>query len=78
MIILLHVGQVKTLPKSDANKDGLIDEHEWRQHVNKYSREFMDSGVAGGALRVVLYTPTFSCNPPTLFLILSEFLLEVL
>lgn len=65
---LMHL--VKTLPKSDANKDGLIDEHEWRQHVNKYSREFMDSGVAGGALRVVLYTPTFSCNPPTLFLIL--------
>ena len=32
----------------------------------------MDSGVAGGALRVVLYSPTYSCNPPTLFLILSE------
>ena len=72
-IMLRGTGQVETLPKSDVNKDGLIDETEWKQHVNKYCKEFMDSGVVGGALRVVLYSPTYSCNPPTLFLILSEF-----
>ena len=71
--MLRGTGQVETLPKSDVNKDGLIDETEWKQHVNKYCKEFMDSGVVGGALRVVLYSPTYSCNPPTLFLILSEF-----
>ena len=65
--------QVKTLPKSDEDKDGLINEQEWRRHVNKYSGEFMEGNMyAGGALRVVLYSPTYSCNPPTLFLILSE------
>ena len=69
--------QVKTLPKADLNRDGLINEQEWRQHVNKYNKEFLDSGVAGGALRVVLYSPTYSCNPPTLFLILSESLILV-
>ena len=37
----------------------------------------MESGVTGHALRVVLYSPTYSCNPPTLFLILSEFLILI-
>ena len=60
--------------KSDNDKDGLINEREWKEHINKHSGKFMEGNMyAGSALRVVLYSPSYTCNPPALFLILSKF-----
>ena len=68
---LMHL--IKTLPKSDKDKDGLIDKQEWRRHVTKFVKSMTFGSEAlsvGGALKVFLYSPTCSCNPPTLFIIL--------
>jgi hypothetical protein len=42
---------------------------EWESWVGKNGRDFMGkSSAAGGVIRVLAYTPTYSCNPPTVFI----------
>ncbi len=67
---LLHL--VNNLDKADLDSDGRIDEAEWERHVRQYGSEFMNTSVMGKALRVIAYSPSYSCHPPTLFLLLSE------
>jgi hypothetical protein len=65
---LVHLAsQLKTV--ADANRDGKISRHEWETWVDKKGKEFLgQSKAAGGFLRVIAYSPTYSCNPPTIFL----------
>ncbi len=55
--------------KADLNGDGRIVLSEWRQYLNRFGRDFLDRGVTAGVLRVLAYSPSYSCHPPTVFLL---------
>ena len=56
--------------KADKNKDGKISLDEWEEWVaSKSGKEFLaGKKYAGGFMRVVAYSPTYSCSPPKLFI----------
>ncbi len=55
--------------KADLNGDGRIVLGEWKRYLQRFGRDVLDSGVTGGVLRVIAYAPTYSCSPPTVFLL---------
>lgn len=74
--LIYLTSQLKTY--ADANHDGKISSTEWKQWVDKSDEQLLgNTKIAGGFLRVLLYSPTYSCVPPTIF-ILSITLLQVM
>ena len=75
---LVHLAtQLKDV--ADANRDGKISRTEWEGWVGKSGRDFLGkSKAAGGFVRVVAYSPTYSCSPPTVFIGLITILQIVL
>ena len=66
------------LNKADKNRDGKIVLEEWENWIQvKGKRPFQNKKAMGGMMQVLAYSPTYSCNPPTLFIIIIT-LLEVL
>ena len=64
--------KLKAMKDSDLDKGGKIDEEEWRKFINKHRKEFW--GVRNAALMssYINFSPTYSCNPPKVFILLSE------
>ena len=57
---------------SDINKDGMIEYQEWREYVNDHRREFWGVQNAANMFEYVTFSPTYSCNPPKIFVLLGE------
>jgi hypothetical protein len=48
---------------------------EWESWIGRKGKEFLGgSQAAGGFLRVLAYSPTYSCSPPTIFIALITLL----
>ena len=64
--------------KGDKNKDGKISLEEWEDWIqSKSGKEFLARHkYADGFMRVMAYSPAYSCYPPTFF-ILSISILQV-
>ena len=50
----------------------MIDEGEWRKYVNEHRREFLGVRNASKMFSYITFSPTYSCWPPKIFVILSE------
>ena len=57
--------------KADKNNDGKISLEEWEEWIaSKSGKDFLaNRKYAGGILRVVAYSPTYSCSPPKMFIV---------
>ena len=57
--------------KADKNSDGYLTLKEWEEFL-KFKSSFNHqpkSKVMGGVMGVVALSPTYTCSPPTLFII---------
>lgn len=61
---------LSNIKKADLNQDGWICEYEWETFIQSGQRDLLGGGAAANVARVLMYAPTFSCNPPTMFLLL--------
>ena len=64
--------KLKAMKSSDLDKDGQIDEEEWRKFINKHRKEFWGAQNAAKMFSYINFSPTYSCNPPKVFILLSE------
>eukprot|EP00095_Tigriopus_kingsejongensis_P010040 snap_masked-scaffold231_size243715-processed-gene-1.20 protein:Tk10040 transcript:snap_masked-scaffold231_size243715-processed-gene-1.20-mRNA-1 annotation:"rhomboid-related protein 3" len=65
--LMYIMGHIK---KMDINNDGRISKSEWEVFVKKErGSKLGGKGWTGTLSRVLLYAPTYSCSPPTLFLV---------
>ena len=60
------------MKSSDLDKDGKIDEGEWRKFINKHRKEFWGVRNAAQMFSYVNFSPAYSCTPPKVFILLSE------
>ena len=60
---------------ADKNKDGKISLKEWQEWLDSKKRPFAKSRAMGGFMQVVAYSPTYSCCPPTVFILGITFLI---
>ena len=65
--------------KGDKNRDGKISLEEWEEWIqSKSGKEFLARHrYADGFMRVMAYSPAYSCTPPKLF-ILSISILQII
>ncbi len=65
------------LKKADKNQDGSITLHEWEDWVqatqSKPTKKIKNDKL-NKAMNLVAYSPTWTCTPPTIFIILMSFL----
>ncbi|XP_059085995.1 protein rhomboid-like [Tigriopus californicus] len=61
---------LRNIKKADLNQDGLICEMEWETFVQNGKGAFFGGGGMANVARVFMYAPTFSCKPPTMFLLI--------
>ena len=59
------------MEKSDLNRDGLIDEREWRKYVNEHRKEFLGVRNATNMFSYITFSPTYSCKPPRIFILIG-------
>ena len=57
--------------KGDKNKDGKISLEEWEEWIqSKSGKEFLARHkYADGFMRIMAYSPSYSCTPPKLFVL---------
>ena len=65
--LLYYVDQMNA---SDVNRDGRVCDKEFEAMLKERGKEFMGGSLTGGGLRILAYTPVYTCRPPTLFLLL--------
>ena len=66
---MLHLAN--QLKKADKNEDGEVTLLEWEAFLEKRAggKSALLEGVSGGIIRVVAYSPSYSCCPPTIFIL---------
>ena len=65
--LLYYVDQMS---KSDLNRDGRVSDTEFESMLKERGKVFMGGAYSGGGLRILAYTPVYTCRPPTIFLLL--------
>ena len=55
--------------KADLDNNGCISCQEWEKFVESKGHKVLENNkLAGGFLRLIAYSPTYSCSPPTVFI----------